>query len=116
MQKHYRLLIKNIFYSNHFQKWYKNSNVSENKKTMKYAMEIQFLVWKKLNMVAGLKLLMDHSPPTILIFDLPIKIERNNTTNLHIFITTQKAHTMNNMNYTINMDSTVPRSMDTGVS
>jgi hypothetical protein len=28
--KHYRLLIKNIFYSNHFQKWYKNSNVSEN--------------------------------------------------------------------------------------
>jgi hypothetical protein len=24
MQKHYRLLIKNIFYSNHFQKWYKN--------------------------------------------------------------------------------------------
>ena len=30
MQKHYRLLIKNIFYSNHFQKWYKNSYVSEN--------------------------------------------------------------------------------------
>jgi hypothetical protein len=41
---------------------------------MKYAMETQYLVWKKLNMVAGLKLLMDHSPPTILIFDLPIKI------------------------------------------
>ena len=32
------------------------------------------------------------------------------------FIPTQKAHTMNNMNYNINMDSTVPRSMDTGVS
>jgi hypothetical protein len=41
---------------------------------MKYAMEIQILVWKKLIMVAGLKLLMDHNPPTILIFDLPIKI------------------------------------------
>jgi hypothetical protein len=39
---------------------------------MKYAMEIQILVWKKLIMVAGLKLLMDHNPPTILIFDLPI--------------------------------------------
>jgi hypothetical protein len=36
--------------------------------------------------------------------------------NLHIFITTQKAHTMNNINYIINIDSTVPRSMDTGVS
>jgi hypothetical protein len=26
-------------------------------------MEIQILVWKKLSMVAGLKLLMDHNPP-----------------------------------------------------
>jgi hypothetical protein len=41
---------------------------------MKYAMEIQILVWKKLNMVVGLKLLTDNNPPTILIFDLPIKI------------------------------------------
>jgi hypothetical protein len=41
---------------------------------MKYAMEIQILVWKKLNMVARLKLLMDHNPATISIFDLPIKI------------------------------------------
>jgi hypothetical protein len=41
---------------------------------MKYAMEIHILVWKRLNMVAGLILLMDHNPPTILIFDLPIKI------------------------------------------
>jgi hypothetical protein len=41
---------------------------------MKYVMEIQILVWKKLNMVARLKLLMDNNPPTILIFDFPIKI------------------------------------------
>jgi hypothetical protein len=41
---------------------------------MKYAMEIQLLVCKKLNMVAELKLLMDNNPPTILIFDLPITI------------------------------------------